>query len=366
MQTRNLVSPEGAWGRARGSAAVALLLALPAIVHCTKPPPAPFHLSETGLYSDAASHTVDPRNLHFAPQYPLWSDGARKSRWVYLPPGKAIDASNPDIWDFPVGTKFWKEFVFGRRVETRYLEKVSKDQWNIATYVWNETETDAVRAPDDGIHNHVEIVPGKRHDIPGISECKQCHEGQRIQVLGFSALQLSPDRDPGAPHAEPFTPGMVDLAALIERKLIAFEPKEWVARPPRIAAASSTERAALGYLHSNCGSCHDRSTSLASIGMVLRQSAAAGGAPDSVVSTAIHQRSQLKIPGDPTSEAYRIEAGDPSRSAVVFRMATRNPTRQMPPLGTKVVDEEGVALVRRWIADLRSETRQPVHDKERP
>ena len=350
--------PQGRFRRpARAPAALAALLALPALVHCAKPPPAPLHLAETGLYSDAASHTVDPRNLRFAPQYPLWSDGAQKTRWVYLPPGKAIDAKNPDSWDFPVGTKFWKEFVFGRRVETRFLAKVAKDEWNVATYVWNDAETDAVRAPDEGLHNHVEIAPGKRHDIPGVSECKQCHEGKGIQVLGFSALQLSPDRDPGAPHAEGAAPGMVDLAYLMERKLIASEPKEWLAHPPRIAASSPTERSALGYLHSNCGSCHDRSTSLASIGMVLRQPAAGGAGQGPVAQTAFRQRSQLRMPGDPSSDAYRIDPGNPAQSAVVFRMATRNPARQMPPLGTKVVDQEGLALVQRWIADLRGDAR---------
>jgi len=338
-------------------------LALLALAGCAKPPPAPEHLSETGLYADASTRTVDARNLAYSPQYPLWSDGARKVRWVLLPPGKAIDARNPDVWDFPVGTKFWKEFSFaGRRVETRFLWKVAKDDWTIATYAWNEDGTDAVRVPDEGLHDHVEIAPGKRHDIPGVSECKQCHEGRdRIQILGFSALQLSPDRDPLAPHAEPPAPGMVDLAVLVGRKLVSPAPAEW----PRIAAKDATERAALGYLHSNCGSCHDRTTSLASIGMVLRQPCT-HGATNPVAETAFLARSQLRQPGDPTSDAFRIEPGIPFRSAVVFRMATRNPTRQMPPLGTKIVDQEGLALVERWIASLRVEKPQSVNDKEKP
>ena len=209
------------------------------------------------------------------------------SRWIFLPPGTSIDASNPDLWDFPVGTKVWKEFAFGHRVETRYMEKVSEEAWSLATYVWNGDETDATRAPEEGIRNHVEIAPGKRHDIPGVADCASCHEGQRIQVLGFSALQLSRDRDPGAPHAEPVTPDMVDLATLVERGLIASYPRGWIERQPRIAAGSPTERSALGYLHANCGNCHDRSTSLASIGMLLRQPAAADGHPDPVGRTAV-------------------------------------------------------------------------------
>src|SRR5512136_121668 len=37
------------------------------------PPEAPTRLAETGLYSDFPSRTIDPRNLAYSPQYPLWS-----------------------------------------------------------------------------------------------------------------------------------------------------------------------------------------------------------------------------------------------------------------------------------------------------
>ena len=230
------------WRSARGVVAIAIATFSPCPSRAGPASP-PVHLSETGLYSEPATHRVDERNLRYSPQYPLWSDGAVKRRWIFLPPGKTIDTSDPDLWDFPVGTKVWKEFAFGRRVETRYMEKVSAERWNVATYVWNDDETDAVRAPDEGIRNHAEIVPGKRHDIPGVGDCASCHEGRRIQVLGFSALQLSRDRDPGAPHAEASTPDMVDLTTLVERKLVSSPPRDWVSRPPRIAAANPTERA---------------------------------------------------------------------------------------------------------------------------
>ena len=354
------------WQGSRGGiVAIAIAALAPPVAHAGPASP-PVHLADTGLYSDPASHRVDVRNLHYSPQYPLWSDGAVKSRWIFLPAGKAIDASDPDLWDFPVGTKVWKEFVFGRRVETRYMEKVSEEKWRLATYVWSDDETDAIRAPEEGIRNHAEIVPGKRHDIPGIADCASCHEGQRIQVLGFSALQLSRDRDPGAPHAEPVTPDMVDLTTLVERKRIASQPRDWASHPPRIAATSPMERSALGYLHANCGSCHDGSTSLASIGMLLRQPASAHESQGPVGTTAVNQKGKFQIPGDASGGAFRIEPGDPSRSTVVFRMASRNPMRQMPPLGTKVVDAEGLDLIRRWISGMGSDLRPTAHSEEKP
>jgi hypothetical protein len=83
-------------------------------------PKPPQTLQETGLYSDFETLEVDPDHLAFSPQYPLWTDGAGKRRWISLPPGTTIDGSDPDAWRFPVGTRFWKEFSFnGQRVETR-------------------------------------------------------------------------------------------------------------------------------------------------------------------------------------------------------------------------------------------------------
>src|SRR5690242_13451668 len=81
----------------------------------------PQHLHDTGLY-EPDSMQVRAENLPFTPQYSLWSDGASKQRWIYLPPGTRIDASNPDAWEFPRGTKLWKEFRHGRAIETRYIE----------------------------------------------------------------------------------------------------------------------------------------------------------------------------------------------------------------------------------------------------
>ena len=102
-------------------------------------PVAPRFLSDTGLYSNVAKLTIDPRNRTFSPQYPLWSDGATKRRWVRLPEGSQINVADLEKWDLPVGTKFWKEFSFnGRKVETRFLWQTRKGHWVFASYAWNE------------------------------------------------------------------------------------------------------------------------------------------------------------------------------------------------------------------------------------
>jgi hypothetical protein len=320
-------------------------------LHSNRTPPT--NLSETGLYSDIAAKTIASTNLMFSPQYPLWSDGARKKRWIYLPPKQSIDAKRADDWVFPVGTKVWKEFSFGKRVETRYLEKTGKRVWSFATYAWNENETDAVLVPETGFFNHVEIAPGIRHNIPGVADCKACHEGQgRDVVLGFNALQLSPDRDPNAPHAEQVTPEMINLKTLVDQKLLTHLPKGFAIDPPVVAAHSPRERAVLGYLSANCGGCHNSTDPLSTLGMYLKRSIDIS--PDAVkleLETFIGHKSKYQIPELDVDQSYRILPGDPSKSAITYRMATRNPYRQMPPLGTKIIDKEALDLITKWIQE---------------
>src|SRR5688572_24156197 len=111
-------------------AALCLIVAALAWSACLRADPLPLHLRDTGI--------DDPRNLAFSPQYPLWSDGAHKRRWIQLPPGTAIDATRPDAWVFPPGTRLWKEFALERPIETRLIEQLADGSWRYATYVWNE------------------------------------------------------------------------------------------------------------------------------------------------------------------------------------------------------------------------------------
>ena len=238
-----------------------------------KAPVAPRLLSQTGLYSNVAALKVDDRNRPFSPQYPLWSDGATKRRWVRLPAGSKINVADLDKWQLPVGTKFWKEFSFdGRKTETRFLWQTAKDKWIFASYAWNDAQTEAVLASQNGIADVAAVADGKRHSIPSVTECRACHDSSRTEILGFNALQLSTDRDPNALHGEPLTGEMITLRTLVDEKLMTPPRPELLISPPRIAATSSQTRTALGYLSTNCGSCHNRDSSIAKLGLILTDS----------------------------------------------------------------------------------------------
>jgi cytochrome c553 len=303
--------------------------------------PLPAHLSETGLYAAGSGTQVDPRNLAFSPQYPLWSDGAVKRRWIYLPPGTAIDASRPDAWEFPRGTRLWKEFALDRPVETRFIERLADGSWQYGTYIWNEAGTDATLAPADGA-----TVRGE-YAVPAEFDCRACHEGAPVPVLGFSALQLSADRDPLAPHADARSD--VDLQSLIARGLIKNLPPS--AARPRIEASSPTERAALGYLHGNCAHCHNASGNGVPVSLTLAQSVANGAAEmQRVLSSMIDAGGRFRPHGASTA-ARLVTPGRPAASVLITRVSSRNPQTQMPPIGTRLVDSEALALLERWISE---------------
>jgi hypothetical protein len=310
---------------------------------------APRLLSETGLYK-RGTLSIDPRNRPYSPQYPLWSDGAGKARWVHLPPGARIDATNIDAWVFPIGTKFWKEFSFnGRRVETRFLWRAGERGWIFASYKWNGDQTDATIASADGEPGVAEVAAGHMHGIPSVEDCHACHDAASAEVLGFTALQLSTDRDPNAIHGEPLTAGMVTLQTLVDEGVLKATRTDLISTPPRIAAETPRTRAVLGYLSTNCGVCHNADSSLADLGVLLKQPSYPSG-PNRALETTIDRQGIWRIPGKET-DSKRVAPGSPELSALLYRLKSRRPSSQMPPLGTVLPDREAIDAVTRWIGE---------------
>ena len=291
------------------------------------PDPWPRRLQDTGLY--AADGHLATGVLEFSPQYPLWTDGAAKRRWISLPPGSVIDASDADAWRFPPGTRAWKEFSSGRRLETRMIERAADGRWRYAAYVWNAAGTEALLAPPEGVTlSGVPGMPGGRYRVPSREDCVACHEAAPARLLGFSTLQLSPDRDPLAPRATPAPAGSLlpDLAA---RGWLSGLPADLVAVAPRIDGRTPEERAALGWLHGNCGHCHNNRGPLASLGLLLAR------------------------PSDGARPAHALPV-----ALMLGRLRSTNPFTRMPPAGVQVADHEAIALVERGLAGSRHFTEE--------
>ena len=137
-----------------------------------------------------------------------------------------------------------------------------------------------------------------------------------------------------------------------------------LAPPPRIDAPTQTARAALGYLHANCGGCHTGVGELRSLAFALNYTLTrTRGEEAPALVTAVGQLSRFKVP-DATDTVERVCAGRPEKSVLVARMSSRHPLVQMPPLGTRIVDDEAVTLITRWIAEDLGSTDPRLEAKE--
>lgn len=311
----------------------------------------PLDLSCTGLYSDFANKTVSSDLKAYTPGLVLWSDGADKLRWIYLPPGTTIDTSDMDEWSFPVGTRIFKEFSLPlgdastpTRIETRMLWKTAgapagqPGTWYRTTYRWSDDGKTSATELTTGEMN----VDGTGYEVPTQFECDSCHNGRIDGVLGFEAVSLAQSAATG-----------LDLTELEAQHLLTNNPTGSLVVP-----GNATESAALGWMHANCGTaCHNAGNGEASFtGFYMRldvDTLASVQATDTYT-TGWNQVTQgFMIPNVTTT--YRLHACDITTSCSYYRADNRDGVdgiqvgTQMPPLDTHKVDDPAMVQLAAWI-----------------
>jgi hypothetical protein len=310
---------------------------------------APMSLADTGLWSDFAAEELADGVADYEVRFQLWSDGAAKRRWIFLPDGAQIDSSDMDFWEYPVGTKIWKEFTYGdTRVETRLLWKVEEDgDWIAMAYAWNDDQTEAL-AVRLGEENALDTG----HDIPNFAQCGTCHRRQPDWVLGFTAIQLDHEEDG------------VNLGTLLDDDRLSDPPAS--VTPPyfefEFAGDDPVAADALGYLHGNCGGCHNaQSDVLDSTPVEFRLEVAKLGGVEETPAyvTAVDQEEMADqgVLGAPVTAV--IEPMDREASAVWVRMGARGDQSniQMPPIATDEIDTVGRETVGLWIDEVVGPTK---------
>jgi len=105
----------------------------------------------------------------------------------------------------------------------------------------------------------------------------------------------------------------------------------------------------IDYLSTNCGSCHNVESSIANLGLLLKEPVASHAQPDAL----LRPTSKWQIPHAPPGASRFVTPGAPDLSALLVRMRSRRPSSQMPPLGTVLHDREAIDLVTAWIEDLK-------------
>jgi hypothetical protein len=260
-----------------------------------------------------------------------------------LPPGTQIDSSDMDFWQFPVGTKLWKEFTRdGIRVETRLVMRIGPGDtmadWFYVAFVWNATQ-DATTAEQYGVPD----ANGTMHDVPSRTQCRGCHENLKpSRVLGFSALQLDYDNPDGP-----------DLRDLVGQNLLTNPPTSSGAIGPYFPLPGDLtyQQPALGYLHANCGHCHNPTSNVYANNtqMLLRLTVGSLG----LLSTTPPYQTAVNQNGNPINGLTKIiEPNVPAQSIMIYRFESTNTAERMPALGVEIMDPAGDTTLKDWIMHL--------------
>jgi hypothetical protein len=294
-------------------------------------------LSDLGLYPDMDDlEQTHPATLRYVPRYALWSNGGAKDRLVHIPAGMHIDNSDPEHWDFPDGTIFFKTFSFEdedgvlRPIETRLILKTD-GQWSYALYVWNDDASDAEQS-DMRLTQPVTVYhdgEAFEHVVPSSRDCDKCHESDEDFVIGFDELRLNHPLQPD---------DAVQLEALAEDDFFS-EPLRDV--PETIEHDDADTRAVLGYIHGNCAHCHNGRDG-PSNAYDLRHPVALDNLIDRGVESEGLSGTRV-VPGDPEASVLYLS---------FIRDESDPELRPMPPVGVQRIDEEAVTLIRDWIEAL--------------
>ncbi len=296
----------------------------------------PQSLSAFGFFANGGAQQPNAGVVPYRLKTPLYSDGADKLRFVYLPAGTGMTADGPGLLRLPVGSALIKTFAFGAGAERRLIETRvllhRAEGWVALPYLWNEAQTEATLALA-GARVAVTTPAGDAisYRVPNKNQCKECHGlDDAVVPIGPKARNLSQ-----AWLAREVASGRLDLVPGGAGAL-----PTWEARSE--SSAASTARA---YLDVNCAHCHQPGAMASNSGLDLRweqQDLAALGVMKRPVAAG-------RGAGD---LSFGVVPGEPDQSILIHRMASAEPGVAMPELGKSTVDREGVDAVRRWIAEM--------------
>jgi len=288
---------------------------------------------------------------------PLFSDYTYKARFIHIPDGINASYVPNEIFDFPIGTIIIKNFYYpynfnniaeGRQLlETRLLVH-DYDGWQPYSYLWNDEQTEATftlvgkQVNASWVH-YDGSNRSNLYEIPNKNKCKNCHNindalepiGPKVENLNFNYTyadgvmnQLDKWREMGWLGDD--TPSSGDLPAFAH----------W-----DDASTGTLDERARAYLDVNCGHCHRPEGEANNSGLFL-----------------YHQETDstkfgICKPPVGTGQGsgtfnYAIVPGEPETSIMTYRMNSVELDVAMPEVSRSLIHEEGVTLIKDWIASL--------------
>jgi uncharacterized repeat protein (TIGR03806 family) len=258
----------------------------------------------------------------------LFSDHAEKQRLIKLPPGTVLTAQGDGLPLFPNGTIIVKTFYYyydkrdptkGRKLlETRLMIK-NEGGWNVATYLWDDAQREATLLTS-GFNKMVNWIDetGRAqvisYHVPSNRECSTCHHSADAVVpIGPKLRNLN-----RPVHRNGQTVNQLDYFQQTGL-LSPVRPATITALPNYADAALPLAERGRAYLEVNCAHCHNANGYAARTGLLMNFE-------QPFADTQIERRKDDIID--------LVAAG------------------RMPRLGTTVVDEPGLALLRAYINSL--------------
>lgn len=289
------------------------------------------NLSAYRIFNGNPSDLVPTSGFHLLElSSPLFTDYAHKQRLVKVPEGTYMKKSDDDMIDFPDGTLLVKTFFYlnderdeglGKRViETRLLIKESS-KWNAATYIWNEAQTDAT-LEIDGSETDVSWVntKGKNlstlYKIPSQNECGTCHQSNsKLTPLGPNLRNLN--RIVAKNHTSINQISHLQTIGILDDFAIGSLPSMVNYKD----LSATLEERGRAYLEMNCAHCHNPN--------------------------GWEKSNQRRF-----DFRYEISLGQTGISDKREKILRTIANGRMPFIGTSMIDEEGIQLIRDYLKGL--------------
>lgn len=295
--------------------------------------------NNTELLPDLSAYSIfqgNPANLNPSAEFKLYeipttlfSDYAEKQRLIKIPAGTKMTAENNGLPLFPEGTILVKTFYYfnDKRdkskginlLETRLLIR-SDSKWNVGTYLWNKEQTDA-HLITTGFNKTVNWIAedGKAnvisYHVPSNRECTTCHNVSNVTVpIGPKIRNLNIDVERNGVRVNQLN------YFQNEGWMNATDPLGYVHLPNSSDASEPIDKRARAYLDVNCAHCHN-------------QGGFASG-------------SNVFFSYDLSFDETRIA----NKKSGILNILSKG---DMPKLGTTLVDEDGLALIKTYIESLK-------------
>lgn len=294
--------------------------------------------------------------IPYEPASSLFTDYASKKRFIWMPAGvKATYVADGKILDFPVGTVLIKTFYYTtiqpenktQIIETRLMIR-KEDKWHFYEYLWNDEQTEAnLVTGDDFVNGSSKTITFTKpsgevittdYRIPSDAECFACHKINEIGTpIGVKPQNLN--------HGHLYgTTNKNILAKLVEQGYLESYPENIATTVDYHDTTQPLDLRLRSYLDANCAHCHQDQARCyyrpIRLGFGL---------------TNIDSNIGICLPADePISSSLQkiISPGNYNKSIMHFRLSSNDESERMPLLGRTIVHDEGVALLRQYIASL--------------